>query len=158
MPSYETPKKGNFGMSPWSLKSLVEEFNIQIDYCATKENRVVLAFISPEQDALGKSWVWNGWMNPEYKYQSLWVPYAVRQVREHKITVVALLQADTSVRYFQQHVMEIHPDGTPWINPSVQVERRWITGRINFYKDGKPQPKKDRPRFASIVVIWSPRN
>jgi len=59
MIQYETPKSGRFGTSPWSLDSLVDEFNLKVDYAADFQNKCLSKFIDKELDALSCDWQWS---------------------------------------------------------------------------------------------------
>ena len=154
MIQYETPKKGNFGTSPWSLESLVKEFGLQVDYAADFQNRCMLAFIDEERDALNSDWQWDGWLNPPYEEQKTWVEYAIQQVIKNKITIVMLLWVHTEARYFEELVMQIQSDGSKIFGQNHNTEVRYIRGKVRYWNDGKPA--KDRAFFGSCIAIARP--
>jgi len=151
--TYETPKKGNFGTSPWSLTSLVEEFGLQVDYAADFQNRCLLRYIDKEHDALNQNWQWDGWLNPEYEHQKEWVEYAVKQVIKNKITIVMLLWVHTEARYFQELIMQIDSKGDPF-GQNHKTDVRYIRGKVRYWDNGKPA--KERAFFGSCIAIARP--
>jgi len=148
---YETPKKGCFGTSPWSLDSLVNEFGLQMDYAADEQNRCLLRYINKESDALKHQWQWDGWLNPPYEEQGEWTEYAINQAISHKIIVVMLLWVHTEAKYFQEQIMQIYADGTPILGQKHKTELRYIRGKVRYWNDGKPD--KDRAFFGSCIAI-----
>ena len=154
---YETPKTGRLGSSIWSLKFLIEEFKLKVDYAATASNTCLPEFISKEQDAFERAWLENGYLNPQYDQQELWVRYAIGQVLQHKITIVMLLRWDTSAIYIQERLKGNDATTLEPLVLSYDVEIREITGRVRFWENGKPPEKGKRPLFASAIVIVSPK-
>ncbi len=151
---YETPKKGRFGTSPWSLESLVEEFGLQVDYAADSKNRCLLRYITKAQDALNMQWQWDGWLNPPYEHQKEWIEHAISQVVRWKITVVMLLWVHTEAKYFQENIMQIQADGISLIGQKHKTELRYIRGKVRYWNDGKPA--KERAFFGSCIAIARP--
>jgi len=154
---YETPKVGRLASSIWSLKSLIEEFDLKVDYAATESNKCLEKFISKEEDAFQVPWTENGWLNPQYDQQELWVRYMIGQVIQNKITMVNLLRWDTSAVYIQERLKGRDAyTGEPLVL-SYDVTIRELTGRVLFWENGKPPQKGKRPLFASAVVIVRPK-
>jgi len=151
---YETPKKGNFGTSPWSLESLVEEFGLLVDYASDFSNRCLLRYIDKELDALNSNWQWDGWLNPPYEDQKEWVEYAINQVIKNKITVVMLLWVHTEARYFRELLMQIDEHSQPTLGQTHKTEVRYIRGKVRYWNDGKPA--KERAFFGSCIAIARP--
>jgi len=154
MIQYETPKTGNFGTSPWSLESLVKEFNLQEDYAADSQNHCLIQYVDREHDALTYKWQSDGWLNPPYENQKTWVEYAIKQVIKNKITVVMLLWVHTEARYFQELIMQIDQFGDRIIGQNHKAEMRYIRGKVRYWNDSKPS--KDRAFFGSCIAIARP--
>jgi len=148
---YETPKKGCFGTSPWSLQSLVNEFGLQVDYAADLQNRCLLRFIDKEHDALNQEWQWDGWLNPPYEEQGAWIEHAINQVIKWKITIVMLLWVHTEAKYFQEQIMQVGSNNIRLIGQKHKTELRYIRGKVRYWNDGKPD--KDRAFFGSCIAI-----
>ena len=157
---WETPKEGPIGNSDFIVADLVEKYKLQIDVCCTPENRVKQcpAFFSLDVgiDALKQKWILNGWMNPPYDEQEIWVRKAISSVIENKITMVCLLRVDTSIIYFRNLVMGIDRVGFP-VDIGCHRELHFIEGRIKYWENNMPRPPHDRPPFASCLTIYSPR-
>ncbi|MDD5006757.1 MAG: DNA N-6-adenine-methyltransferase [Candidatus Omnitrophica bacterium] len=136
--SWETPQ--------YFFDKLNEEFNFDVDVCATPENAKCRRFITKEQNGLSLSWemycalvrVSGGrvWMNPPYGREiGKWVKKAYEEGRKSGITVVGLLPARTDTKWFHDYIYG-------------KAEIRFIKGRLRFV-DGK-----NSAPFPSMVVIW----
>lgn len=154
MTQYETPKSGNFGTSPWSLNSLVKEFNLQVDYAADFQNRCLTTYIDEELDALNSNWIEDGWLNPDYEEQKKWVEYTINQVIKNKITVVMLLWVHTEAVYFRELIMQIDEHGSKLFGQKHKTEVRYIRGKVRYWEHGKPA--KERAFFGSCIAIARP--
>jgi hypothetical protein len=135
---WETPKEGNFGKSDWSLKKVVDMFNLSLDPCAlSKETACCIHYFTPEQDGLKQPWTENVFLNPRYDQIYEWLQYGMSQILEHNITMVALLPSYTGTDWFDDFCTE------GMVIP--------IRGRIKYWENGKP---KRTPHFDSILVVW----
>jgi len=115
---------------------LDEEFGFQLDVCATRKNRKLPKFFSPEDDALQQMWLGKCWMNPPYgKGITEWVRKAYEESRYAKTMVVALLPARTDTKWWHRYVMRAS-------------EVRLVRGRLRF------EGAKSSAPFPSAVVVW----
>lgn len=114
---------------------LNEEFNFNIDVCATPENAKCEIFYTKEEDGLKQPWEGVVWCNPPYGRQiGNWVK---RGFIAHKAgnTVVMLLPARTDTKWFHDYILG-------------KSEIRFIKGRLKFGNAKNPAP------FPSMVVIF----
>lgn len=117
---------------------LNEEFLLDSDVCATKENRKLEAFWSKEDDGLKQDWTGlRAWMNPPYgRVIGDWVKKAATGGAD---VVVCLLPARTDTRWFHDYIYQ---------KPNVEV--RFIKGRLKFGGSKNSAP------FPSMIVIFNP--
>jgi site-specific DNA-methyltransferase (adenine-specific) len=132
---WETPQ--------YLFDELNREFHFTLDVCATEENAKCTRFLSPEDDGLWHCWYRAiCWMNPPYgRGIDAWIRKAHDEVEYRRATVVGLLPARTDAKWFHDYVWH-------------QAEIRFIKGRLEFRGTG--WEKRNRPRFASMIVIWRP--
>jgi phage N-6-adenine-methyltransferase len=112
---------------------LNNEFNLDVDVCATNENAKRKVFFTKESDGLKQDWLGlRCWMNPPYGRQiGDWVQKAAEGGAS---VVVALLPARTDTRWFHDYIYN-------------KAEIRFLKGRVKFSGKG-PAP------FPSMIVIW----
>ncbi|MEN6567165.1 MAG: DNA N-6-adenine-methyltransferase [Veillonellales bacterium] len=116
---------------------LNEEFNFNIDVCATAENAKHSNYISPEQDGLQQDWRGVCWMNPPYGREiGNWIRKAYEESRKG-CTVVCLLPSRTDTCWWHEYVMK--------------GEIRFIRGRLKF------AGAKNAAPFPSVIVIFRPK-
>ncbi|MEN6387223.1 MAG: DNA N-6-adenine-methyltransferase [Phycisphaerales bacterium] len=145
-------------------EKLNQEFNFDIDVCATAENAKCKNYFSPEQDGLTQVWEWEGtcWMNPPYGnaeypckpnckkmickkrgyHIAEYVPGIsdwIRKAYESSLygaTVVCLVPARTDTEWWHEYCMK--------------GEIRFVRGRLKFVGAKAAAP------FPSAVVIFRP--
>jgi phage N-6-adenine-methyltransferase len=117
---------------------LNKEFDLQLDVCATNENRKCDNWYTKEIDGLGQNWsTWgyNCWMNPPYGREiGKWVHKAYLQ-SQRGCTVVCLLPARTDTKWFHDFIYG-------------KAEIRFIKGRLKFGGCKNSAP------FPSMIVIF----
>ena len=115
---------------------LNEEFNFQLDVCATAENAKCEKYYTKEQDGLSMPWTGTCWCNPPYGRDiGKWVAKAYAS--SAGATVVMLLPARTDTRWFHDYIYG-------------KSEIRFIKGRLKFGGSKNSAP------FPSMVVIYRP--
>ena len=115
---------------------LDEEFNFNLDPCATKNNHKCGKWYSREDDGLSKSWGgYRVFCNPPYSEIAKWVEKAHDEGCKDNTIVVLLIPSRTDTRYFHNFIYG-------------RAEIRFIKGRLKF-----GQAKKNAP-FPSMVVIF----
>jgi len=132
---WETPQ--------WLFDLLDEEFDFQIDVCATPENAKCRMFWMKEQDALSRTWdPWGAgfaaWCNPPYGRE---IKHWVKKAQEESAagaTVVMLLPARTDTAYYHDYI---------W---PYACEMRFIRGRLKFVGGASAAP------FPSVIVVFRP--
>lgn len=123
----------------WNFfNKLNEEFNFDVDVCATSQNTKCQHFLTLYHDSLRMPWIGTCWMNPPYKNTYAWVRKAYRSSQDGK-TVVCLLRASVDTKWFHEFVMK-------------SSEIRFVIDRIHFGKDGTFK----RANHPSMVVIFCP--
>jgi phage N-6-adenine-methyltransferase len=121
--------------TPWDFfEKLDDEFDFNLDVCATKENAKCRNFYDKETNGLDQPWLGNCWMNPPYGREiGKWVKKAYEE--SHKgATVVCLLPARTDTRWWHDYCMK--------------GEIRLVRGRLKFGDSTNSAP------FPSAVVIF----
>jgi len=123
------------------FQKLNEEFNFDLDVCATSENTKCELFYSPEQDSFSMPWnvkdpvTTFAWMNPPYgKEIKDWIAKADAETINNVVTV-ALLPSRTDIKWFHDYIYKKH-------------EIRFIKGRLKFVGGEGPAP------FPSMFVIF----
>lgn len=117
---------------------LNDEFNFQIDVCATSENAKCKLFFTKQSDGLKQEWSpYRCWMNPPYgKNISNWMKKAYLESRRGAL-VVCLIPSRTDTRWWHEWVMKA-------------AEIRLIAGRLSFGSSAQSAP------FPSCIVIYFP--
>lgn len=132
-------KMGNNWSTPDLLfKQLHEEFQFNLDVCASEWNHKCANYYTEEDNALEKDWPGVFWMNPPYSNCGTWIKKAFEEV-EKGSTGVSLIPARVETNWFHDYC--------------VPHEIRFVKGRIHFEDENG---KSGRPRFGSILVIMRP--
>lgn len=148
----DTPNESkDLWQTPQALfDNLNDEFDFDVDVCASEYNFLSPIFFHEEYSALDHEWVstenWDGhfkvrsaFMNPPYSDTQAFLERAAQQAHKHNLTVVALVNANTDTKWFADAV-------------NTANEIRLISGRIGFIKpDGK---KANGNTKGSCLIIW----
>ena len=117
---------------------LNDEFQFQIDVCATANNAKCPHFFSPADNGLNKDW--RGlrcWMNPPYgKYIRQWMAKAYTESQLGAL-VVCLVHSRTDTRWWHDYAMKAD-------------EIRFIRGRLKFGNGKQSAP------FPSCILVFRP--
>ncbi len=124
------------------FKALDQEFDFDVDICASEDNALCHAFFTVEESALKMKWRNYGggqFINPPYSQTQAFMERAAEQAKLHNITVVALVNANTDTQWFSDAVKTAN-------------EVRLLTGRVAFVK---PNGKKasGNPK-GQCLIIW----
>ena len=115
---------------------LNEEFNFNLDVCATKENAKCQDYFTEEDNGL--EWTWDNyrvWMNPPYgRVIGQWVKKA-NEARGG--IVVCLLPARTDTQWFHDYIYN-----------NQRAEIRFLKGRLKFGGSKNSAP------FPSMLIIF----
>lgn len=148
----------------WLIDALVPEFRFAIDLAALRSNCRIVddrgrpVYLGPDhqnpqgRDALAVAWHALkierpvGWLNPPYSRGNIsrFLAKCVEEA-EQGFTTVSLFSADTSTRYYHEHVL------------SRRFEVRHLRSRLSF--EGAPRDKDGRlapAKFGSVLVIYRP--
>ncbi len=113
---------------------LDQEFEFNLDVCATQDNRKCRNFYTKELDGLKQDWHGVCWMNPPYGREiGKWVQKAYEESLKGS-TVVCLLPSRTDTRWWHDYCMK--------------GEVRFIKGRLKFGNSKNSAP------FPSAIVIF----
>ena len=113
---------------------LNQEFEFNLDVCATRENRKCRNFYDKELDGLKQDWHGVCWMNPPYGREiGKWVQKAYEESLTGS-TVVCLLPSRTDTKWWHDYCM--------------RGEVRFIKGRLRFGNSKNSAP------FPSAIVIF----
>lgn len=122
---------------PDLYERLNREFRFTIDVAANSRNAKCDRFFSAADDGLRQTWSGTCWMNPPYDHRlELWLRKAFESARAGEATVVALLPARTSSRWWHEVVL-----------PSAS-EIRFVRGRLRFGSINA------RALFPSVIVVF----
>lgn len=115
---------------------LNDEFNFDLDVCATDENHKCANYFTVNDNGLLKSWGgYNVWCNPPYSEISKWVAKAFYETRNDNTVVVLLIPSRTDTRYFHDYILN-------------RAEIRFVKGRLKFSNSNQGAP------FSSMLVIF----
>jgi len=110
---YETPKE--------IFEPLQKEFNLQLDVCATNENKKCNIFFTKQDDALTKDWNRNFWMNPPFgRYLRHWVAKAFDESQKHKVNGVLILPVRSNTLWWHKYIID------------TKAEVRFLKGETKF--------------------------
>lgn len=113
---------------------LNQEFEFNLDVCATRENRKCRNFYAKELDGLKQDWHGVCWMNPPYGREiGKWIKKAYEESLTGS-TVVCLLPSRTDTKWWHDYCM--------------RGEVRFIKGRLKFGNSKNSAP------FPSAIVIF----
>jgi len=107
---------------------LMDEFGINLDVCASKDNRKSPRYFGTDDNGLEQEWApFICWMNPPFGEQAKWVRKAYEESKKGA-TVICLLPSRTNTNWWHDYCMK--------------GEIRFIRGRPIFKgaKHGLPQP------------------
>jgi len=131
---WQTPKE--------LFDAIDQEFDFDVDVCASTNNKLCYEYFSVERSALDFEWDSSSFcyfLNPPYSQTQLFLERAAQQAKKHNITVVALVNANTDTKWFADAVKSAN-------------EVRLFTGRISFIKpDGKKASGNPK---GQCLIIW----
>ena len=116
------------------FNDLHNEFNFQIDVCASNNNAKCKKYFTEETNGLNQKWIGNCFMNPPYGRKiNQWIKKAYDSSLQGA-TVVCLVPARTDTRWFHDYC--------------TKGEIRFIKGRLKFGNS------KNNAPFPSMIVIF----
>ena len=125
----------------WSTPSdvfdrLNNEFNFNLDACATDLNHKCENYFTQAENGLNQSWGgYRVFCNPPYSNISEWVKKAYYESYKADTLICLLIPARTDTRYFQEYILH-------------RAEIRFIKGRLHFNNSKAGAP------FPSMIVIY----
>ena len=128
----------NWGTPQKLFDILNQEFNFDIDVCASHENAKCRAYFTRENNALTKQWIGTCWMNPPYGREIVqWMKKAYDSA-EAGATVVCLIPARTSPPWWHDYALR-------------GAELRFIRTKVSF-----TGPVSGVPFWGSVIAVFRP--
>ena len=117
---------------------LNEEFNFNLDPCATNENHKCEKYFTIDDDGLKQNWQGHRvFCNPPYgRVLKEWVQKCYEESLKPNTTVVMLIPARTDTIYFHKYIY------------NISKEIRFIKGRLKFGDCKNSAP------FPSMVIVF----
>ena len=128
---WQTPKQ--------IFNTLHKEFIFTHDVAASDENHLCEKWLTERDNALLNRWGKTNWCNPPYSDILPWVRKA-RIEHEAGKTIVMLVPADTSVKWFKEAYDSCN-------------EVRFVSGRISFINAENQKPVNGNNK-GSAIFIW----
>lgn len=120
----------------WLFDELNNEFNFDLDPCASDENHKTPIYYTKNNSGLSQKW--GGcrvFCNPPYSQISKWVEKAFEEGHKPNTLVVLLIPSRTDTKYFHDYILH-------------RAEIRYIKGRLKFGNQKNSAP------FPSMIVIF----
>ena len=115
---------------------LNEEFDFNLDPCASANNAKCAQYFTKEQDGLKQNWGQRVFCNPPYgRGIGKWVEKCSEEAKKDNTLCVMLLPARTDTRWFHDFIYN-------------KAEVRFLKGRLKFGNSKNSAP------FPSMVVIF----
>lgn len=116
------------------FEKLNEQFNFDLDVCATRDNAKCARYFTSEENGLSQEWTGVCWMNPPYgKEIASWMRKAYESSQKGA-TVVCLVPARTDTGW--------------WHDYAMRGEVHFVRGRLKFGGSKSAAP------FPSAVVVF----
>ena len=126
-------KSDNWETPQYLFDELNNEFNFDLDVCASDLNHKCDKYFTIEDDGLAQKWNGVVWCNPPYGRDIIkWV----KKCHDYKGLSVMLLPARTDTKWFHKYIY-------------YQSEIRFIKGRLKFNNSANSAP------FPSMIVIFN---
>ena len=101
------------------VQPLIEEFNLELDVCASVFNYKLPKYYTVDDNALDKTWHGNCWMNPPFdRNLGTWVKKAHSESKTTQGTKVCLFPVRSNTNW--------------WNKVCLDAEIRFINGEVNF--------------------------
>lgn len=132
-----TSNTDDWGTPQWLFDKYNEQFNFDIDVCASPHNHKCNQYFTKEDDGLKMEWEGRCWCNPPYGRQiGLWMEKAYKS-SIMGATVVCLVPARTDTKW--------------WCNWACKGNIKFIKGRLKF-NDGNGSAT-----FPSAIIVYPAR-
>jgi site-specific DNA-methyltransferase (adenine-specific) len=137
--------KDDWGTPLDLYEELNEEFNFDVDVCASHYNAKHTHYYTKADDALSLSWSNHVcWMNPPYGrgITGKWFKKAYEESLKGA-TIVGLVPSRTDTSYWHDYVI------------NVGAEVRFLRGRVKFLREDGTAG--DAAPFPSAIIVWRPQ-
>lgn len=121
------------------FKALNKEFEFVGDVAADHHNALTYNYFTEVDSAFENEWFKSNWCNPPYSKILPWVQKAKIEHERGK-TIVMLVPADTSVKWFKEAYNSCN-------------EVRFISGRLSFINAETQKPVSGNNK-GSVLFIW----
>ena len=118
---------------------LNDEFNFDIDLCATDENALLPRYYTKKQDLFKQEIKESGWANIEFVKAKKFAKFFHEQSLKFGSTIVMLCTVKSNTNWWRDYVM-------------TSKEVRFINGKVYFKGENNTQGL----RFPCAIVIFSP--
>jgi phage N-6-adenine-methyltransferase len=157
--------------NPETFIRLHEEFDFEVDVCASETNALLPKYFTKVSNALISIWKRLGtrlFMNPPYSETDAFMRAACSNAIIQKLLVVCLVASRTDTKWWHDLVWD---QSKHQFRPGVQV--RFLKGRETFFENGQPRRAKCKKAcceapgakghvnsapFPSVVVIFDHRS
>ncbi len=135
-------KKNDWATPQDFFDKLHNEFNFNLDPCATPETAKCPKYFTQYDDGLKQSWGGHTvFCNPPYSREiHKWVKKAYHESKKPNTKIVMLIPARTDTSYFHDYILG-------------KAELRFIRGRLKF-ENGNGDKLNSAP-FPSMLVIYN---
>jgi phage N-6-adenine-methyltransferase len=138
--SFTAKEVKDFWQTPKVLfDNLNKEFKFNGDVAASEDNKLCKQYYGEKSNALCNYWFDSNWCNPPYSDIGPWIEKSHQQHLLGK-TIVMLVPADTSVRWFKRAIETCN-------------EARFISGRLSFINAEAQKPVSGNNK-GSVLLIW----
>ncbi len=121
------------------FKPLDNEFNFEIDLCATKENAKCPIYYTKKDDCFTKDWNKTSWANIEFVRAKKYAKRMFEHSKKFGSTLVMLCTVKSNTNWWRDYVMN-------------SKEVRFINGKVYF----KGTKNTQGLRFPCAIVVFSP--
>jgi phage N-6-adenine-methyltransferase len=121
--------------------ALDQEFDFDLDVCASDENTLCENWYTEDHSALNVelNCFEAAFINPPYSQTELFMQRSAEQAKKHNLTIVALVNANTDTKWFADAAKSAN-------------EIRLLTGRVSFVKPNGNKASGN-PK-GQCLIIW----
>lgn len=135
-------RQDEYGTPKEDLAAAMIKYKIfpELDVCSNARNAKFERFFSITDDALGKEWDVDFFLNPPYSQIKRFMRYAFEQHIKHNVSALVLTYAKTDTKWWHDLI-------------EGKAEVHFIQGRIKFDNELGQRTKYPAP-YPSCWIIW----